>query len=208
MRNGEVLKTEMHLHPGDIISLGQHYLFLFKDPLALAKVSNRNMPNYLGQDNIHRENVLLLSLKKDEKYGPDHCLNIIPWMVNQTTSAFSTYHAGEVNLCSTCTDLQASDGTLCQKQDLPLLKSPAGHIWSLQYESNDEDCIIKKIFAMGNSKDIPPLTAAFLLCLSIQHSTVSLHTSKLRGLLLRIASGVQNAVWVSSGQVIGNASGL
>uniref|UniRef100_A0A674P9P6 Si:ch211-176g6.2 n=1 Tax=Takifugu rubripes TaxID=31033 RepID=A0A674P9P6_TAKRU len=110
MRNGEVLKTEVHLHPGDIISLGQHYLFLFKDPLALAKVT------------------------------------------------------GEINLCSTCTDLQASDGTLCQIQDLPLLKSP--------------------IFAMGSSKDIPPLTAAFLLCLSIQHSTVSQHTSELRGLLL------------------------
>ncbi|XP_029691837.1 ras-associating and dilute domain-containing protein isoform X1 [Takifugu rubripes] len=168
MRNGEVLKTEVHLHPGDIISLGQHYLFLFKDPLALAK---------------------------DGKYGPDRCLNVIPWMVNQPTSAFSTYQAGEINLCSTCTDLQASDGTLCQIQDLPLLKSPAGHIWSLQYESNDEDFIIKKIFAMGSSKDIPPLTAAFLLCLSIQHSTVSQHTSELRGLLLRIASGVQNAVW-------------
>uniref|UniRef100_A0A674P2U8 Si:ch211-176g6.2 n=1 Tax=Takifugu rubripes TaxID=31033 RepID=A0A674P2U8_TAKRU len=177
MRNGEVLKTEVHLHPGDIISLGQHYLFLFKDPL-------------------------------DGKYGPDRCLNVIPWMVNQPTSAFSTYQAGEINLCSTCTDLQASDGTLCQIQDLPLLKSPAGHIWSLQYESNDEDFIIKKIFAMGSSKDIPPLTAAFLLCLSIQHSTVSQHTSELRGLLLRIASGVQNAVWVSSGQVIGNASGF
>lgn len=66
MRNGEVLKTEVALHPGDIISLGQHYLFLFKDPLALAKVSKINMPNQSSwsRDNIHRENVLLLSLKK------------------------------------------------------------------------------------------------------------------------------------------------
>lgn len=51
------------------------------------------------------------------------------------------------------------------------------------------------------STDGPPMTAAFLLCLCIQHSAVSLRTS---GLLLRIASGVQNAVWVSSGQETGS----
>lgn len=35
MRNGEVLRKEVHLSPGDIIGLGQRYLFIFKDPLAL-----------------------------------------------------------------------------------------------------------------------------------------------------------------------------
>lgn len=40
-RNGEVLRTGVHLKPGDVIGLGQRYLFLFKDPLALAyKVSD------------------------------------------------------------------------------------------------------------------------------------------------------------------------
>lgn len=66
-RNGEVLETEVQLHPGDIITLGQHYLFLFKDPLALAdKVSKRNVPNFLVSDKIHEENVLklLFSSKK------------------------------------------------------------------------------------------------------------------------------------------------
>lgn len=123
-------------------------------------------------------------------------------MLALSTSAFIC-QVGEINICSTCTDLQASR-KLCQKQDLPLLKSPAGHNWSLQYESNNEDCIIKKIFAMGSSKGSPPMTAAFLLCLCVQHSIESPHTSELRGLLLRIASGVQNAVWVSSSPVKGN----
>lgn len=40
-RNGEVLRTGVQLNPGDVIGLGQRYLFLFKDPLALAhKVSD------------------------------------------------------------------------------------------------------------------------------------------------------------------------
>lgn len=34
-RNGETLREEVQLNPGDVIGLGQRYLFLFKDPLAL-----------------------------------------------------------------------------------------------------------------------------------------------------------------------------
>ena len=34
-RSGRVLRKEVQLSPGDVIGLGQHYLFLFKDPLAL-----------------------------------------------------------------------------------------------------------------------------------------------------------------------------
>lgn len=41
-RNGEVLREEAQLNPGDVVGLGQRYLFLFKDPLALThKVSVR-----------------------------------------------------------------------------------------------------------------------------------------------------------------------
>lgn len=31
-----MLSKEVQLNPGDVIGLGQHYLFLFKDPLATA----------------------------------------------------------------------------------------------------------------------------------------------------------------------------
>uniref|UniRef100_A0A3Q1G4V5 Ras-associating and dilute domain-containing protein-like n=1 Tax=Acanthochromis polyacanthus TaxID=80966 RepID=A0A3Q1G4V5_9TELE len=36
-RNGEVLRNDTQLSPGDVIGLGQHYLFLFKDPLAVTQ---------------------------------------------------------------------------------------------------------------------------------------------------------------------------
>lgn len=135
--------------------------------------------------------------------GPEPGLNAVPWMLAHSAAAFTKCQAGETNLCSSCTDLQVSDGKLWQKRGL--LKSPAGPNQSLQYESNHEDCVLKKIFALGNSKGSPPMTSAFLLCLCVQHSLASHHLSGLRRLLLCIASGVQNAVWVSPGQVAGNA---
>uniref|UniRef100_A0A3B5B9K1 Ras-associating and dilute domain-containing protein-like n=1 Tax=Stegastes partitus TaxID=144197 RepID=A0A3B5B9K1_9TELE len=36
-RNGQVLRNDTQLSPGDVIGLGQHYLFLFKDPLAVTQ---------------------------------------------------------------------------------------------------------------------------------------------------------------------------
>lgn len=159
-----------------------------------------NVTSLRPSKSTHGSCVVFLSYLeiKDVSNGPEPGLNALPWML--------AHPAGERNLCSTCTDLQVSDGKLCMKRELQLLKSPAGHSQSLQYESMHEDCIIKKIFAMGNSQGSPPLASAFLLCLCVQHSMANM--AELRRLLLRIASGVSNAVWVSSGQVIGNVFGL
>lgn len=33
-RNGQELRAEVKLHPGDVVGLGQRYLFLFKDPVV------------------------------------------------------------------------------------------------------------------------------------------------------------------------------
>ncbi|XP_061701072.1 ras-associating and dilute domain-containing protein-like [Syngnathoides biaculeatus] len=35
-KNGSVLKEEAQLHPGDLVGLGEHYLFMFKDPTGAA----------------------------------------------------------------------------------------------------------------------------------------------------------------------------
>lgn len=157
--------------------------------------------------NIHADHVVFLSLLeiKDVNTGPEPGLNALPWMLAHSAAAFTKCQAGETNLCGTCTDLQVSDGKLCQKRGRQFLKSPAGPNQCLQYESNHEDCVLKKILALGNSKGSPPMTPAFLLCLCVQHSLASDHLSGLRRLLLCIASGVQNVVWVSPGQVTGNA---
>nr|XP_046232941.1 ras-associating and dilute domain-containing protein isoform X2 [Scatophagus argus] len=175
-RNGEVLTKEVQLNPGDVIGLGQCYLFLFKDPLALAHKDVNNA-------------------------APEPGMTAVPWMLDQVTSASTASHTGETILCNTCitmcTDLQGSSNNVSHNRDLPSLKLPGGHSVNLKYESVDEDHVVKEIVATGsgNVNDRPPLTAAFLLCLCVQYSSTCLRTSDLRRLLLLIASGVQSAVW-------------
>lgn len=126
----------------------------------------------------------------------------VPWILTHTTSGLTASHTGDTILCNTCvttcTDLKGSNNKLSQKRSLPLLKSPVSRSVTLTYERDTEEHIIKKIIATGSSKDRPPMTAAFLMCLCVQYSSACLHTSDLRRLLLLIASGVQRAVWVSS----------
>uniref|UniRef100_I3KU61 Si:ch211-176g6.2 n=1 Tax=Oreochromis niloticus TaxID=8128 RepID=I3KU61_ORENI len=141
-KNGKGLRNEEPLCPGDIIGLGQHYLFLFKDPLA----------------SMHKVTIL----------------------------------------CSTCITYQSPNCKQPLSGGPPCLKSPEGHSLTLSYAAEDEDIIVKEIVAMGSNSSIsgrPPLTVAFLLCMCVQYSSVCLQTSDLRRLLLRIASGVQSAMW-------------
>ncbi|KAK5851315.1 hypothetical protein PBY51_002118 [Eleginops maclovinus] len=172
-RNGEVLSRKVQLNPGDVIGMGQHYLFLFKDPFASTHKDVYNA-------------------------APESCMAAVPWMLNPVTT---TSHTEEIILCDTCITTCSEINSPSYKQSinrgLLFSKSPECHILTLQYESGDEDHIIREIFAMGrtSSNDRPPLTVAFLLCLCVQHSASCLQTSDLRRLLLLIANGVQTAMW-------------
>nr|XP_057904402.1 ras-associating and dilute domain-containing protein-like isoform X2 [Doryrhamphus excisus] len=46
-RNGFVLKEESELHPGDLVGLGEHYLFMFKDPTGAAGALQ--VPPWMGR---------------------------------------------------------------------------------------------------------------------------------------------------------------
>lgn len=60
-RNGEILRTEVQLTPGDVIGLGQHYLFLFKDPLAVTqKVRHWTILNINADFTYIIKNILLI----------------------------------------------------------------------------------------------------------------------------------------------------
>ncbi|XP_076743342.1 ras-associating and dilute domain-containing protein isoform X3 [Maylandia zebra] len=168
-KNGKGLRNEEPLCSGDIIGLGQHYLFLFKDPLA----------------SMHKEVI-------SDALEPS--LSAASWTLGHTTSATTS----EKILCSTCITYQSPNCKLPLSGGPPFLKSPEGHSLTLTYAAEDEDIIVKEIVAMGSSSSIsgrPPLTVAFLLCMCVQYSSVCLQTSDLRRLLLRIASGVQSAMW-------------
>lgn len=119
-------------------------------------------------------------------------LSAASWTLGHTTSATTSQKI----LCSTCIAYQSPNCKQPLSGGPPFLKSPEGHSLTLSYAAEDEDIIVKEIVAMG-SRSRPPLTVAFLLCMCVQYSSVCLQTSDLRRLLLRIASGVQSAMWVS-----------
>lgn len=100
---------------------------------------------------------------------------------------------------TTCSDLQGSTHRPTHSQNTVLapLKFPSSS-QTLKYEPADEDEVLKKILATGSSDDGAPMAVAFLLGLCLQYSSTCLHMSDVRRLLLHVASGVQNAVWVSS----------
>ncbi|XP_061764761.1 ras-associating and dilute domain-containing protein isoform X1 [Nerophis ophidion] len=178
IRNGSALNNEVELNPGDVIGLGQSYLFLFKDPL------------------IHKQ-------KEVDSAAIDPSASSVPWLLGYATSAATTSQTKDGILCDTCIDLQGHDMLNSLKRAPPSLKSAEGLFLTLNYQAEDEHCIVKKIIAMGSSgvKDRPPLTVAFLLCMCIQYSSTRLPTSDLRRLLLLIASEIESAVWEQTNEL-------
>lgn len=133
--------------------------------------------------------------------APNTGVTAVPWLLTHSSYARTKNGVGESALCttciSTCSDLQGSSARLLQNTGLPLCESPPSDGQTLKYEPADGDELIKKILAKGGSSDRAPMAVAFLLGLCLQYSSTSLHMSDVRRLLLRVASGVQNAVWVS-----------
>lgn len=56
MRNGEALSEEVQLNSGDVIGMGQHYLFLFKDPCASTHKVNVRCRKERNKGTLAKEN--------------------------------------------------------------------------------------------------------------------------------------------------------
>ncbi|XP_077482759.1 ras-associating and dilute domain-containing protein isoform X1 [Stigmatopora argus] len=165
-RNGKVLKKKVELHPGDVIGLGQSYLFLFKDPLMHKEVNS---------------------------IAPS--LSTPPWLFGYTTPALTASQTGDVIDSNIFGDFTTSKECLKRKPQffktpeghcLNLnYRIDDEHSIIKQIVANGSSVV----------KDGPSLSIAFLMCLCIQYSASYLSTSDLRRLLLFIASEIQSAVW-------------
>ncbi|XP_043957722.1 ras-associating and dilute domain-containing protein-like [Gambusia affinis] len=178
-RNGEAVKDDVRLSSGDVIGLGKHYLFLFRDPLASVN-----------------------KLQEESDASSEPMLSAAPWIMCLSPPAASTIHSTAVihciNCIPSCTDIRGSACKRSPNKGPPFLTSPRGHILTLSYRVEDEDRVVKEIFAMDCSSSITdgaPLTVSFLLSLCLQYAAAYLHTSDLRRLLLLSASEVQSATW-------------
>ncbi|XP_019902278.2 ras-associating and dilute domain-containing protein [Esox lucius] len=170
-RNGETLSKEAELSPGDVIGMGRHYLFLFKDPTAwfvMKKVADRT-PH-------------------------DPKLTVTPGVLPRVT----TTPTGEPALCNTCISARGESEETKEigSTRAPCLIDPEGRDLTQFYELVHEDAVVKEIIAIGSVRGRGPvLTIAFLLCVCLEHYATHLQTSDLRRLLLLIASEVQNDMW-------------
>ncbi|XP_014830763.1 PREDICTED: ras-interacting protein 1-like [Poecilia mexicana] len=176
-RNGKAVKDNVQLSSGDIIGLGKHYLFLFRDPLPSVN-------------------------KEESDASPEPTLSAAPWIMCLSPPAAATIHSTAmihcINCIPNCTDFRGSACKRSPNKGPPFLTSPRGHILTLSYRIEDEDRVVKEIFAMDGTSiitDGAPLTVSFLLSLCLQYATAYLHTSDLRRLLLLSASEVQSATW-------------
>ncbi|KAM4525789.1 ras-associating and dilute domain-containing protein [Fundulus diaphanus] len=176
-RNGNDVKDEVQLSSGDVVGLGKHYFFLFRDPLAVRD-------------------------QEVSGASSEPILSASPWRLCLSppgaTSIHSTAMVHCINCTPNCTDLRGSTCKQSLNKGPPFLTSPRGHTLTLNYKVEDEDLIVKEIFAMEVSSSITdgaPLTVSFLLSLCLQHASAYLHTSDLRRLLLLSAREVQSAVW-------------
>ncbi|XP_014916080.1 ras-associating and dilute domain-containing protein-like [Poecilia latipinna] len=176
-RNGKAVKDNVQLSSGDIIGLGKHYLFLFRDPLPSVN-------------------------KEESNASPEPTLSAAPWIMCLSPPAAATIHSTAmihcINCIPNCTDFRGSARKRSPNKGPPFLTSPRGHILTLSYRIEDEDRVVKEIFAMDGTSiitDGAPLTVSFLLSLCLQYATAYLHTSDLRRLLLLSASEVQSATW-------------
>ncbi|CAL8282666.1 unnamed protein product [Merluccius merluccius] len=173
-KNGEVLGKEAELSPGDVIGLGQFYLFLFKDPSAVTA-------------------------KEVNDATPETNMSGMPCLLANAKSTAAT-NTKQQTLCNACISTGANPN--CPSIKLSLtgcpqsLRDAEGHSLTLTYDAETEDIIVKEIVAMGN--DGPTLTVAFLLSVCVQSSAAQRHTDDLRRLLLLIAANAQTAIWERS----------
>lgn len=152
-RNGFPLKEEVELNPGDLVGLGKHYLFMFKDPTSIST-----------------------------------SLQTPPWMTKLCPNSDP-----RMSSCLSCGSLKK----LQSKPLVPRWRDLEGTEAFVNYDLDQEEQILEQILKMlDSSGNEPKLTPAFLLSLCIQHSASTFQLTHFRQLLLRIASQIQQVMWV------------
>lgn len=182
-RNGLLLKEEeVELSPGDLVGLGKHYLFMFKDPTGAP--GTPQAPSWMS------------SLDSDSRSSCASCGSA----VEDGTSPRRRSGSGG----------RRSSGSRRSSRrpppPPPRWRDPEGTEALLSYQPEQEDQVLQEILdradaaaAASGGGEVPKLTAAFLLSLCIQHSAATFQPAQFRQLLLRVASGIQQVTWVSVG---------
>ena len=206
--NGVPIVSSTLIQPGQLVSLGQYYLFIFKDSskcsdaaLKLSWLENlkQRRPDVPIETVANgSENTITNSYSLTEKPGvelEDKSTQVdIPVARKESGSDRKGSESNEEELSG-----EESDSTLgSQKQNefdyRPFEKS----YLHLEYSYDDEDNVLKTVIhIIDDDEEGFKLTPAYLLMMMIEHSASSFTELRTRRLLLKISTALQGVAWVS-----------
>ncbi|ELU12480.1 hypothetical protein CAPTEDRAFT_225763 [Capitella teleta] len=179
--NGCVVKKGIPLHSGDLLGLGQHYIFMFKDP----------------DDEEHIASAISLNLTRQQSKGNFPVSPLPPHASPPCTSSYSSASPppSAVRLPNPLVELQKE---MSQKyDDCQRMK--------LVFHSHRELELLAKICsvtAMNPGSFV--LSPAYLLAMAIEHSSAKHGQLQAKSFLLKVASHVQTSVWDCSKRMAEN----
>ena len=185
--NGNIIKQSALIKPGQLLSIGSDYCFLFKDPLQVGE--QKLKLNWL--DSLKQINS---KIGIDEKNGnlKNKAVQTDPGLdVAEDRIIVSTKEESSI------TELDATAKTLTTTELQQSNMFQRSHV-TLTYKYKDEDELLKTVIHfMDEDNSRFRITPAYILTMMIEHSCAYFPEQRTRKLLLKISSALQGIAWVS-----------
>ena len=182
--NSNTLVKPMDLSPGDIVCLGAHYIFLFKDPTTLPEIS-RDLP-WLAPKAAGIGIAEILSGESGSEMDGGQTQRVEHALEDSTS--------GSENKEEECEEVMDSvekwrvHNEEEYENDVSRLK--------LRYDKSKEDELLNQIACLAETYPSSYKKApAYLFCMVIEYSSVRFDQVSTRNLLLKISGLVQGLAW-------------
>ena len=181
--NNRPILQNTDLQPGDLLCIGNHYIFMFRDATVEANCSQMTFAfvkllqsgTFEGDDTTFYYNNQMVSAASNES------------RITDTASASDQVE----------TVKEPEKVKDWRRTRLEQYNSDTRRLKLTYTEEKEEDLINWILGAMENYPGIYRLTPAYLMCMSIEYGSVTFDQVKTRELLLKVSSKIQNTVLVS-----------
>lgn len=205
--NGKFVSNTTLLKPGDLLSFGAHYVFMFKDP-GCVKDANITLPWFTQIKNaqlppLEDGSADVTKYDKEPEYATvtkvketrDKCIQV------ELTELVSMQHAISVENGDD-SDLLSSDNDEEKRHSDEPSKSIEKSMLQLAYRLKDEDDLLHSIIDIADG-DIGSfkLLPAYFFVMAIEHSARNFADIQTRKLLLKISSGLQGIAWEKTKEI-------
>ena len=168
--NGYSVVGNITINPGDLLSIGSHYMFLFKDLTAGSDIPHEL--SWLSSDDIGDS---IVDRRQSDIRRRQNVMHVPPLMLDSNAD-------DAVSVCSI-----ASTATEVQREK-----------FRFAYSLEKEDDLVRSIGDIVRQQNIDfPLAPSFLYSMCIQYSCVRCDKRQTRNLLLKILTVIRDNVSVS-----------